>query len=240
MNTGKAVCAHCGRVSTDILVPLNYLCIWCAARVTDVLDRYVRLSDASGTASEYSPAAVLGATHDDGTACQEVMDRRRVYVDGIAYEALGGTDGTNLARMLEVVEPPAWQTAPGHGEEELLWQGTATFLARQLRMLTSSDYFLVDYDGGEPEPAAYACIALVGTQFSCHLRPEVTAPGFGRPQDSEFLLARGWQPPTGAMPNWHQGFATGLEAVQHVLEGLRRALGCTEHKRLSWRFEEYE
>lgn len=234
------MCAHCGRVSTDILVPLNYLCIWCAARVTDVLDRYVRLSDTSGTASEYSPAAVLGATHDDGTACQEVMDRRRVYVDGIAYEALGGTDGTNLARMLEVVEPPAWQTAPGHGEEELLWQGTATFLARQLRMLTSSDYFLVDYDGGEPEPAPYACIALVGTQLSCHLRPEVTAPGFGRPQDAEFLLARGWQPPTGAMPNWHQGFTTGLEAVQHVLEGLRRGLGCTEHKRLSWRFEEYE
>lgn len=239
MNAKKAVCAHCGRVSTDNLVPLGYLCVWCCNNANDVSGRGVFLFDASGTSGEFSPAAVLGAKHDDGTLCGEVAIRRRVYVDGIAYEALGGMDGANFVRSLTVVEPPAWQTTPGVGEEQMLWDSTAAFLARQLRTLRAPDYVLVVYETGIPKVQPYAQISTCpnGMGLRCQIVSERFLPANVWPLDRPGLLANGWLPPDELIPSWHRHCATAAEATSRVLNALRWGRGCTDHKRLSWRHE---
>lgn len=237
MSDRKSVCDHCGRsYAGDPLVSLGYVCIWCCTRVTDVLAMSVLLYDASGTTTGHDPAALLGAVHVDGSPCSEVAARRRAYIDGIAYEALGGTgEGLNFVRSLEVVEPPAWQAAAGDGEVPIALDLLAHHGNREVREIAPGNCVYVDYGTRAQGFIPLARVWGNGTEFMCELAPEGPATKT-LPLNTAYLLANGWLPPNGDR-SWHQPCSGSKNASRLAAAGLWLGRGCRQLDWYAWRLE---
>lgn len=219
MSDRKSVCDHCGRsYAGDPLVSLGYVCIWCCTRITDVLAMTVLLYDASGTTTGHDPAALLGAVHVDGSPCSEVAARRRAYIDGIAYEALGGTgEGLNFVRSLEVVEPPAWQAAAGDGEVPIALDLLAHHGYREVREIAPGNCVYVDYGTRAQGFIPLARVWGNGTEFMCELAPEGPATKT-LPLNTAYLLANRCR----AAAEWGSILAPALQRFEERVTPCRR------------------
>ncbi|WP_262103923.1 hypothetical protein [Arthrobacter sp. Marseille-P9274] len=103
----ERACPHCGGQRQDRLVPRNYLCAACQGPATDVLGRKVRLFNGLDNVSGVLSASGLGADHEDGTACAEVVARSIAYVNGTAYRPCEGRFGRAFLSPLPEPAPQA-------------------------------------------------------------------------------------------------------------------------------------
>lgn len=229
-----ASCPHCGQERPPHLVPRNYLCLECQERATDVLGWDIRLFNDMGAPGGAIRPTGNGAKHDDDSRCREVEERSAAYVDGLAYQVVGGRFGGVFLTPPASTAPPASEMEPGQDCMNRLWQRRTDSLSEDAQWLKDGDFLTVDYFSGDPDYAVYGQLAPEEDGVHCEVVSNKFMPADDWPLDAGYLQLAGWAPPYEDTPNWFRVVVGAELAAEHLLLALRHGRGCDDARRLNW------
>ncbi|MEO8222878.1 MAG: hypothetical protein ABI563_19100 [Specibacter sp.] len=230
MSTDITTCPHCHGPREPRLIPGNYLCASCADRATDALGWAVSIVTEAG---DDGLPTVLFAVHEDWTQCDDVGDRRRAYVDDVAYLALPGELGEAYLQPLAVAEPFGSDTLPGPRDKEKFWELVHVALGDDVQWLKEGDFLFLDYDTGKPH-RVYGQLRPMNGGFHIEVVSNEYLHADDWPLNVEYLEDYSWSPPDTEHPNWHKFVVGSALATSLLIGGMRWGRGCSNPLALGW------
>ncbi|WP_449372002.1 TY-Chap domain-containing protein [Arthrobacter psychrolactophilus] len=174
------------------------------------------------------------ALHQNGSVCNEVTTRRRVYVDGISYLVTEGRFGGVSIQPPPSADPPAAEVDPGADDLEMYWTLISTAMADEIRWLKDGDFLTINYETGDPDYALYGQLAPEEESFHIEVVSNQFMPADDWPLDAEYLQQADWSPPDEECPNWSLVQNGAEAAADSLLLALRHGRGCLDPRRFDW------
>lgn len=230
MSTDTTACPHCAGPRDPHLIPGNYLCADCSSRATDALGWPISVVTEAG--ADGLPSDVF-AVHGDWTRCDDVGDRRRAYVDDVAYLVLPAELGEAFLQPLPFAEPLGSETQPGLGDTEKFWELVHVALTDDVQWLKADDFIYLDYMSAKPY-CVYGQLSPQNDGFHVEVVSNHYLPADDWPLDVEYLQHCGWSRPDAENPNWHIFVVGSALAAATLIGGMRWGRACVNPLELGW------